>query len=294
MEDGMAETTARPLELGIATAQTEPFARTADRWRQIEALGFDSAWLFDHFMTTTKVPDHTYLEAWTALAGLAMVTSRVNIGILVSGNTYRPPALLAKEAVTIDHISNGRVIIGLGAGWHEPEHRAYGFFLPSPGERVSRFAEALQVIKALMTQERATFPGRYYQLDDAPFEPRPVRPTGIPITVGTSGPRMLGLVARYADRWNMVGSPEQIAERGKLLLEACAKVGRDPGEIVWSAAAWPGRVGGDPLSSVEFYRDLVGRYREAGVSEVICQWQPDLPLDAFERIAAEAAVLRGA
>ena len=282
-----------PLELGIATGQTEPFARTADRWRQIEALGFDSAWIFDHFMgSNAQAPDHTYLEAWTALAGLAMVTSRVGIGVLVSGNTYRSPALVAKQAVTIDHISNGRLIIGLGAGWHEPEHRAYGFPFPPPGERVSRFAEALQVIRSLTTQERSTFNGRYYQLEDAPFEPRPVRPGGIPIVVGTSGARMLKIVARYADRWNMVGSPEQIKERGKLMLEACAAISRDPGEIVWSAAAWPGRVGGDPLTSVEFYRDLIGRYREAGVREVICQWQQSVPLEQIERIAAELPGLR--
>jgi F420-dependent oxidoreductase-like protein len=282
-----------PLEFGIATGQTEPFVRTADRWRQIEALGFDSAWIFDHFMgSNSEAPDHTYLEAWTALAGLAMVTSRVSLGILVSGNTYRSPALVAKQAVTIDHISNGRVIIGLGAGWHVPEHQAYGFTLPPPGERVSRFAEAMQVIKSLTTQERSTFNGRYYQLEDAPFEPRPVRPGGIPIVVGTSGDRMLKIVARYADRWNMVGTPEQIKEKGKLMLEACAAIGRDPGEIVWSAAAWPGRVGGDPLASVEFFRDLVGRYREAGVKEVICQWQKDVPLEQIERIAAELPALR--
>lgn len=284
-----------PLEIGIATGQTEPFARVADRWRQIEGLGFDSAWIFDHFMGANhSAPDHTYLEAWTSLAALAMVTSRVRIGILVNGNTYRLPALLAKEAVTVDHISNGRVIIGLGAGWHEPEHRAYGFAFPPPGERVARFAEAMQVIKSLTTQERTTFQGRYYQLDDAPFEPRPIRPEGIPIVVGTSGERMLKIVARYADIWNMVGNPEQIKERGKLMLEACAAVGRDPSELRWSAAAWPGRVGGDPLASVEAFRDLIGRYREAGVSEVICQWQRDLPLDQLERIAAELPGLRGA
>ena len=284
-----------PLEIGIATGPTEPFARTADRWRQIEGLGFDSAWIFDHFMGANgSAPDHTYLEAWTTLAGLAMVTSRVKIGILVNGNTYRLPSLLAKEAVTVDHISNGRVIIGLGAGWHEPEHRAYGFTFPSPGERVARFEEAIQIIKSLNTQERTTFQGRYYQLENAPFEPRPVRPEGIPIVVGTSGERMLKIVARYADIWNMVGSPEQIKERGKLLLEACAAVGRDPSEIRWSAAAWVNRVGGDPLASVEFFRDLIGRYREAGVSEVICQWQRDVPLDQIERIAAELPGLRGA
>ena len=289
----MAQPARRPLELGLATGQTESFATMVEKWRLIEALGFDSAWLFDHFMATSPgVADQTYLEAWTTLAGLAMVTSRVTIGILVNGNTYRPPALLAKQAVTVDQISNGRLVIGLGAGWHEPEHRAFGFYFPPPGERVARFEESLTVITSLMRQERSTFQGRYYQLEDAPFQPRPVRPAGIPIVVGTGGERMLRLVARFADRWNMVGSPEQLKETAGRLREACAAIGRDPAEIVVSAAAWPNRVGGDPLASPEFYRDLVGRYREAGVDEVICSWQHSLPSAAIERIAAELPALR--
>ena len=282
------------MRFGLATGQTIPWPALVERWRQIEALGFDSAWVYDHFMETGGgTGNHWYFEAWTALAGLAMTTSRIDVGVVVSGNTYRPPALVAKEAATIDHITNGRLVLGLGAGWFETEHVAYGYPFPSPGERVARFREAVQVIKGLLTEERATFQGRYYQLHDAPFEPKAVRPGGIPLLVGTRGERMLRIVARYADVWNMVGGPEQVAERGKVLLEACARVGRDPNEIRWSAATWSRDVGFDPLASPEAYRDLVGRYREAGADEVLCSWGRDTPVAAIERIAAELPALRG-
>ena len=281
------------LELGLATAQTQAWPALTERWRQIEALGFDSAWLFDHFLATERGgTDHTYLEAWTTLAGLAAVTARVHLGVLVTGNTYRHPSMLAKQAVTIDHISGGRLILGLGAGWYEPEHMAYGFAFPTPGERVSRVREAVQIITGLQHQERTTFQGRYYTLEEAPFEPKPVRPGGIPLVIGTRGPRMLRIVAQYADRWNMVGRPEDVRETGKLLLDACAAVGRDPATIRWSAAAWPGRVGFNPLASPSAYIDLVRGYQEVGVSEVICSWSREIDLAALERIAAELPALR--
>jgi len=282
------------MQLGIATGQVLPWPELVERWRRIEGFGFDSAWLFDHFIAGGAGNDHWYFEGWTALAGLAMATSRVELGVLVSGNTYRPPALLAKEAVTVDHISGGRLLLGLGAGWFEAEHRAYGFPFPSPGERVDRFREAVELIEALQREERAGYDGRYYQLEEAPFEPKPVRPGGIPLVVGTSGERMLRIVARYADVWNMVGGPEEIAEKGKVLLEACAAVGRDPQEIRWSAATWSRQVGRNPLTDPGFYRELVERYREVGVTEVLCSWPKDMAVDAIERIAAELPALRGA
>ena len=282
------------MRLGIATGQVLPWPELVERWRRIEGLGFDSAWLFDHFIASGAGNDHWYFEGWTALAGLAMATSRVELGVLVSGNTYRPPALLAKEAVTVDHISGGRLLLGLGAGWFEAEHRAYGFSFPSPGERVDRFREAVELIEALQREERASYDGRYYRLEEAAFEPKSVRPGGIPLVVGTGGERMLRIVARYADVWNMVGAPEQIAEKGKVLLEACAAVGRDPTEIRWSAATWSRQVGRNPLSDPGFYRELVERYREIGVTEVLCSWPKDMPVDAIERIAAELPALRGA
>jgi hypothetical protein len=159
---------------------------------------------------------------------------------------------------------------------------------------VSRFGEALQIITGLMRQERTTVAGRYYQVTDAPFLPRPVRPGGVPILVGTRGPRMLRLVARYADIWNMVGKPEDIRATAPALLEACAAVGRDPATLRWSVAAWPGRLGFDPLASPAAFVDLVGQYRELGVSEVICLWQPTLDRSVLERIAAEVPGMRGA
>ncbi|HEX5501959.1 MAG TPA: LLM class flavin-dependent oxidoreductase [Thermomicrobiales bacterium] len=281
------------MRLGLCTAQVMDWDTLVERWRRIEAFGFDSAWLFDHFMGgADRAGNQWYLEGWTALAGLAMATSRVDIGVLVSGNTYRPPALLAKEALTVDHISNGRLILGLGAGWYEAEHEAYGFAFPSAGERVARFREAVELVEALLTEHRATYAGDYYRLRDAPSEPKALRSPGIPLLFGTSGPKMLRIAAAHADVWNMVGTPEQIHERGKVLLEACAQVGRDPATIRWSAAAWPGRVGFDPLTSPEGYRDLVERYREVGVTEVLCSWGKDTPIAAIERIAAELPALQ--
>jgi F420-dependent oxidoreductase-like protein len=284
-----------PFRFGIATGQTEDWEALIERWRRIEAFGFDSAWVFDHFLAAggTSVDD-TYLEAWTLLAGLAARTPRVQLGVLVSGNTYRNPALVAKQAVTIDQISGGRLVLGLGAGWHEREHAAYGFHFPPPGERVSRFEEAVQIITSLMREERTTFAGKYYQVNDAAFLPRPVRPEGIPLLVGTRSPRMLRIAARYADTVNMVGGPDDVRAAGPALLEACAAVGRDPATLRLSVAAWPGRVGFDPLASPGAFVDLVGRYRELGVSEVICMWTREVDAAGLERIADETTALRGA
>jgi F420-dependent oxidoreductase-like protein len=283
-----------PFRFGIATGQSEDWGAIVERWRRIEALGFDSAWVFDHFLAAggTSIDD-TYLEAWTLLAGLAALTPRVQLGVLVSGNTYRNPALLAKQAVTVDQISGGRLVLGLGAGWHEREHAAYGFHFPPPGERVGRFKEAVQIITSLMREERTTFAGRYYRVDDAAFLPRPVRPAGIPLLVGTRSPRMLRIAAQYADTVNMVATPDDVRAAGAALLAACAEVGRDPATLRLSVAAWPGRVGYDPLGSTQAFVDLVGRYRELGVSEVICMWTREVDAAGLARIAAELPALRG-
>jgi F420-dependent oxidoreductase-like protein len=285
--------TGHPLQIGIATPQTEAWGALADKWRRLEALGFDSAWVYDHFMAAGGGSvDDTYLEGWTALAGLAAVTSRLQLGVLVSGNTYRSPALLAKQAVTVDQISGGRLVLGLGAGWHEPEHRAFGFPFPPPGERVERFREALTVIKLLFTAERPSFAGRYYSLDQAPFLPRPVRSNGIPILIGTRGQRMLKTVARQADIWNMVGGPAAVAKSRTVFLDACQAVGRDPASLRWSVAAWPNSVGFNPLASPAAFVELVGHYRQLGISEVICMWNQEIDLTAIERIAATLPALR--
>jgi alkanesulfonate monooxygenase SsuD/methylene tetrahydromethanopterin reductase-like flavin-dependent oxidoreductase (luciferase family) len=142
------EATARPIRLGVVTEQAPPWARVIGQWQEIEALGFDSAWLTDHFMTRGD-EDAPIFEGWTALAALAMATNRIRIGLMVTGNTYRHPSVLAKQAVTVDHISGGRLGLGLGAGWWEREHEAYGFDFPGPGELVGRFAETLDLLEQL-------------------------------------------------------------------------------------------------------------------------------------------------
>src|SRR5215213_10300160 len=153
----------RPPSFGIQTIPNRPYAELAERRRDCEALGFDSVWLPDHFVPTFR-PELPLFEAWTLLAGLATVTSRIRVGILVSCNTFRHPALLAKEAATVDHISGGRLEFGIGTGWVEFEHEMFGIPYPDGPERASRFEEAVELIDRLMRREVSSFDGRYYQL----------------------------------------------------------------------------------------------------------------------------------
>src|SRR5688572_12847084 len=200
-----------PLRIGVCTDQHLPWPVLLERWQMLEAFGFDSVWVADHLLPwwidrhVQRVPwddgrnrdDSDYLEGWTLLAALLARTERIRGGILVSNNLFRHPALVAKMAATVDQISGGRFELGMGAGWFEREHAAYGFHYPSARERVDRLAEALEIISSLMREERATVEGRHYQVRDAPFAPRPVHGR-VPILIGASGPRMLRLTARYA------------------------------------------------------------------------------------------------
>ena len=174
---------------------------------ETEALGFDGLFLVDHFYGLFDVMAPTH-EAYTMLAALAPFTQRLRLGVLVCGNTYRNPAFLLKQAVSVDHISGGRVDFGVGAGWTEREHEAYGWPFPSARERVDRFAEALEIRDLLQSEERTTYEGKYYQILDAPFEPKPLQRPRMPLLIGGSGPRMLRLTARHADIWNVVGTPD--------------------------------------------------------------------------------------
>lgn len=197
------------LEFGIVTGQhRRPLAQIEEHWQYAEETGWDSAWAFDHFFSLGASELDETLEGWTLLAGLAVKSSRVKIGLMVTGNTHRLPAVLAKQAVTVDHLSGGRLILGMGAGWQEREHAAYGIPFPPAGERVDRFGEALEMIHLLETQERTTFNGRYYTLDNAPFVPKPVN-GHMPVMIGTAGPRMLRHVARYADYWDGGEEPQR-------------------------------------------------------------------------------------
>lgn len=200
-------------------------------WKEIERLGFDSAWLNDHLLGSfPSADDSPQLESWTTLSALAAETQRVEIGTLVSANTFRNPALLTKMATTVDIISEGRLVLGIGAGWTEREHHAYGIELGTARERAEKLDEALQVITKLWSGEPASFDGTYYTLDEAPLSPLSVRKPHPPILVGGQGKKwIVPLVGRYADRWNANPqvSPEGFRERIQIINDACAEAGRE-------------------------------------------------------------------
>jgi alkanesulfonate monooxygenase SsuD/methylene tetrahydromethanopterin reductase-like flavin-dependent oxidoreductase (luciferase family) len=242
-----------------------------EEFQMAEELGFDHAWLVDHLVDTDGPPEHGCLEGWTLLSAIAANTTRIRLGILVSSNTFRHPALLLKEAVTVDHVSDGRLILGLGTGWNEDEHRRFGIDLPEPVERVDRFEEAIQMLWALMSQERTTFAGRFYRLDDARLVPPPIQSPRIPLLIAAHRPRMLRIAARYADQWDSFaampgtatdGVEADLAERIGKLDAACREIGRDPAEIRRSTWATS-----DALTSVDAYRAFVGRHQRLGFTD---------------------------
>ena len=182
------------LRFGIQTTATRTWPEMVALWRRVEALGFDSLWLPDHLVPPFRI-DGPIFEAWTLLAALATQTERVRLGVLVSCNTFRHPPLVAKQAATVDHVSGGRLEMGLGAGWFKPEHDMFGIELPAPAELVARFREAVEVVDLLLRQDVTTYEGRYYQLREAPFRPAPVQRPRPPLTLGAHGPKMMLVVA---------------------------------------------------------------------------------------------------
>lgn len=208
--------------------------------RHAEATGWDRVYIADHFMVDGERatdPERTPVhEATALLAALAASTERLQLGSLVFGITYRHPAVLANWAVTTDHASHGRLVLGIGAGWQVNEHEQYGIELGPPGVRIARFAEACDVLRSLLSEPSTDLDGEHYRLEAATCEPKPVQ-ARVPLLIGAKGPRMLGLVARHADEWNTWGLAELIAERRAVLDERCAAIGRDPAEIATSCQA---------------------------------------------------------
>ena len=194
-----------------------------------EEAGFHSLWCSDHLFLDERSAERDCWEAWTALAGLSRETSTLRLGTLVTGNAYRYPSILAKIAACVDVMSDGRLEFGFGAGWKEPEYIAYGIPFPSARERVDRFEEALQVVRAMWSEPKANFDGRYYQIKDAFCAPKPVQKPHPPIWVGGNGPRIIELAARYGDGVNFTSAstPEIYAARLETLRDACGRVGRD-------------------------------------------------------------------
>jgi probable F420-dependent oxidoreductase len=246
--------------------------------RMAEGTGWYGVWLADHYMPdtgdTTPARGDTY-ECWSLLPALAAVTERIRIGTLVSPPADHHPALLAKRASTIDRLSGGRMVLGLGAGWQVNEHHAYGIDLEPPGKRVSRFGEAIQIVRSMLSEESTTFQGAYYGVTDAPCDPKPIQ-SPLPLLVGTRGPRMLRITARYADEWNTWGAPEQAADRRAALIETCAEVGRDPATMWTSVNALVDLGGTAPppgraalFGPAQHLVDQFGQYAELGFDEFI-------------------------
>ena len=284
---------AEGMLVGIQTPTQRPWPELAERWRWLEGLEFDSLWLADHYVPPFKL-DGPIFEPWTLLAALALVTERVRLGVLVSCNTFRHPPLVAKEAVTVDHISGGRLEFGLGAGWFAPEHEMFGIPFPSNAELVGRFREAVEICHALFTRDVTTYEGEYYQIREAPFRPAPVQER-MPFTLGAHGPRMMRIVARYGDRWNSTGTLAEMAERNRTLDEACAEVGRDPAAILRSHLYVPAILPDErPWNSPEALRDFAGRLREIGIGEAILQLPAEYDPAHIGRMAETAAELRAA
>jgi alkanesulfonate monooxygenase SsuD/methylene tetrahydromethanopterin reductase-like flavin-dependent oxidoreductase (luciferase family) len=281
----------RPLRFGICTDQNLSWERTLERWRRFEELGFDSAWDCDHWVQPSR-PTGPYFEAWTLLAALAAGTERIRVGVLVTSNTFRHPAWLAKQAATVDHVSHGRLELGFGAGWYVPEHEMLGIPFPEPKELVDRFEEAVEVIDLLLRNEVTSFEGRHYQLHEAAFRPGPVQRPRPPLTLGAHGPRMLGIVARKADSWNSFGTPEQIRERNAILDDHCARIDRDPAQVLRSLYFWTPRADQDCWDSLDAFHDMVGRYRDAGIEEFVIDQPRDDQDSVLEKVAADLPRLR--
>jgi alkanesulfonate monooxygenase SsuD/methylene tetrahydromethanopterin reductase-like flavin-dependent oxidoreductase (luciferase family) len=260
------------VTFGVVTGQHQyTWPGLVEHWRIAEEAGFDSLWLFDHFLALYGDPEGPTLETSTLLAALAALTSRARIGVLVYGNTHRNPAILAKEMVTVDHISGGRAILGIGTGWNEPEHKMYSIPFPSAGDRVGMLDEALTAMESFFTNPRTTFRGEFYQFEDAPFSPKPVQER-MPVLIGGKRPRMLRLIARHADIWDASGSPEEVARAGAIIDQHCEEFGRPAGSVLRGVS-----LGADVLENAASFETNVRAYHAVGVRQFLFDYPNSQP-----------------
>jgi F420-dependent oxidoreductase-like protein len=253
-------------------------------WREADQIpALSSAWVFDHFMPLG--PDQTgpIFEGWTLLAALAAQTQRLRMGVMVTGNTYRHPAVLAKMAATVDVVSGGRLDFGLGAGWFEAEHTAYGIPFYPPGERIRRLGEACEVISLMWTETAPDFDGQYYQLKQAYCEPKPIQTPHPPFVIGGSGERRtLRVVARYADIWNFGGGDvDEFRHKSRVLDDHCAAIGRDPAGVERSVQL------AVDAADIAATRPAAQSYIEAGVTHILLMLRPPYPERIVQVLAEE-------
>ncbi|HEX5613611.1 MAG TPA: TIGR03560 family F420-dependent LLM class oxidoreductase [Acidimicrobiia bacterium] len=264
------------MRFGIDVAQQRiEWDELVSRTQFVEELGFEGAWGFDHFQPMYGEGPGNCFEGMTTLAALGALTSRIRLGLLVTGVTYRHPSLFATQAVTVDHASHGRLELALGAAWFEPEHRALGIPFPSTGERFDLLEEALHVITGLMTGEPFSFAGEHLQLHAAQVRPVPVQRPHPPIWIGGSGQRRtLPIAARWADVWHTYGAPEQLATLSARLDQLAEASGRDPRAITRASS----------LSLSEPWDDVrrnAAAMRDVGIDYLVCGW----PGEGRERVA---------
>lgn len=273
------------IRFGIKTApQNTTYADMQRIWLEADSIpSIEHAWLFDHFMPIAGEISGPCFEGWSLLSAFAALTSRVRVGLMVTGNTYRHPAILANIGATVDVISGGRLDFGIGAGWNETEHNAYGIPLYATGERIRRLGEACEVIKRMWTQTAPTFEGRYYQIKDAYCEPKPIQKPAPPFVIGGSGEKLtLRVVAQYADIWNCVGLDLENFQHKSAILDAhCASIGRDPRTIERSVQP---TVNPRDMQST---RQLAQRFIEAGATHLILNLRPPYPIEIVHRIDEE-------
>jgi F420-dependent oxidoreductase-like protein len=295
------------MRVSFWTTTQQSWPDLLERARTAEALVYHGVWVADHFMPAGEHRDAPMLECFGVLGALAAALPRVRLGSLVAGITYRHPAVLANQAATIDQISGGRLVLGVGAGWQENEHAAYGIDLGSVGERIDRFDEACAVIRSLRDEARTSLEGEHYRLTDAPMEPKPTGP--MPLLIGASGERrMPAVVARHADEWNAWGTPELCAHKRPIYDAACEAIDRDPATLVRSTQALVllGPDGAEKAEQLAAIRPAIGgtaeqlvdalaRYAEAGIDELIV---PDFTLgdqaetlDALEHLARDVVAV---
>ncbi|MDP8928817.1 MAG: TIGR03560 family F420-dependent LLM class oxidoreductase [Actinomycetota bacterium] len=265
------------MDFGLDVAQHQlTWPQLVGRVRLAEGTGFAGAWVFDHFKPLYGHPHGPCLEAWTLLAALAAQTEHIRLGVLVTGVTYRHPSVLAAEIVTVDHVSGGRLEVGVGAAWFAEEHRELGIPFPGAQERARRLEEAVEIVRRLLTEDDVRFEGHYHELRGATYRPRPVQRPYPPIWIGATGEQlMLPLAARFADVWHSFGSPAELRRRSRLVDEHAERVGRDPGQIRRASNLSLSQPFGEVRRTIEA---LDG----AGFSYLVVSW----PAEGRERLEA--------
>jgi len=281
------------LRFGVLGHQDAPFPTLVERWRRAEKLGFDHLWVADHVGDYRNLDGH-WFDGWTVLAAMATETTHIRIGTLVSNPILRAPASLAKEAVTLDHLSGGRLELGIGTGIAPFDHVAMGVDYWSPRERAARFSEYVEVVDGLLRSPSRTyaFEGGYYRTREAPMAPPPIQQPRPPITVGGQSPTVLRVAAERADCWNTHGpfgaSLEEILEitrrQNYRLDEMCAAFGRDPGELRRSLLLFGAL---DAWASPDALETVVARFREVGIGEFVVLWPASEQLETFEHVTTK-------